>query len=868
MKFKDFQDRVLTRLNDYLMELQDQKVKSDKQAKLAADNPDAGIEVSDFTAKAWEAMQAKKLLPASRANVPFSPRHDGTGKDGQPGRPVPDICLKVPTGGGKTLLATASVSRILDKLLGSRTGFVLWICPNEAIYAQTRKALRNREHPYRHILDQASGGRTLILEKDDPLNRADVDGNLCIMLLMLQSANRETKESLRMFRDRGNVHGFFPPADDRDGHAKWLDAVPNLSYYDDLTLHWFVVKDSLGNALRAIRPIVVLDEGHKGYSDLALRTLYDFNPCFVLELSATPADRAAKNGNPAVYSNWLCDIRGTDLDKEEMVKLPINLAVRTGHDWRSRLRESLDQLNHLQADADRLNAECARYIRPICLVQVERTGKNQRDGQHVHTDDAVECLLDLGVRQDEIAIKTADQNDLDAAGQVELTNPKNPVRFIITKSALQEGWDCPFAYVLCSLAPVTSSGALTQLIGRILRQPDTEKTGIASLDECYVICMHEKTKDAVEAIKHGLEQDGMGDLAALVKPQGDGVDTHAATRMKRRKGLETLRVFLPLVRWVDGDTVRDLDYEMDLLAQTDPLAIDVAALAGKLAHGDEDSTSRFVRIGLADGDDLVDVQDRNDVAEALPFDAVHACRAISDLLPNAWQARELIGRLVAALVDAGVDEHTIGNRSSLIIDQLRIHVAKEQDRMAEQLFRQGIASGHIQFSLHTDGKNYEVPKEFDALLSKPLRALTRDDGIPVERSLFVPATEDGMNHLERNVACYLDDKKATRWWFRNVARRQYGLQGWRKHKIYPDLVVSIQKDSGKERILVLETKGEHLDNPDSKYKRDLLDLLTKHYAGQVVGSMQLDLGDDRAMQCELVFENDWETRMAELTVVP
>ncbi|MCC6597144.1 MAG: type III restriction endonuclease subunit R, partial [Rhodanobacteraceae bacterium] len=113
------------------------------------------------------------------------------------------------------------------------------------------------------------------------------------------------------------------------------------------------------------------------------------------------------------------------------------------------------------------------------------------------------------------------------------------------------------------------------------------------------------------------------------------------------------------------------------------------------------------------------------------------------------------------------------------------------------------------------------------------------------------------------VACYLDGKAATRWWFRNVARSPYGLQGWRKHKIYPDLVVAVQGASGNQRLLVLETKGEHLDNPDSRYKSDLLALLTENYAGQVVGDMQLDLGDATSIQCELVFENDWQVRAPE-----
>jgi type III restriction enzyme len=475
--------------------------------------------------------------------------------------------------------------------------------------------------------------------------------------------------------------------------------------------------------------------------------------------------------------------------------------------------------------------------------------------------------MTLGLREDEIAIKSAERNDLKAPERQNLTNPNNPVRFIITKAALQEGWDCPFAYVLCSLAAVSSRGALTQLIGRILRQPDTEKTGIVSLDECYVFCVHSRTKDVIGAIKNGLEQDGMGDLAAQLKDRNSG-DAGEATTVRRRKGMETLRIFLPLVRWVESGRVRDLDYEMDLLGRVDPLAIGMEPLAKKLATGDEDATSYFMRIGLVADHKLVEVQDRDGTPETPGFDPVHVCRSISDLVPNGWQARALVKRLLEALTAVGVDVSTIGERTGLIIDQLRLYLEEQLDLMAEAIFRKDIASGRVQFSLHTDGHNYKVPDAFEAMLAKPLHALTRDDGVAAEKSLFVPATEDGMNGLERNVACYVDGKAATHWWFRNVARSQYGLQGWRKHKVYPDLVVAVRPESGSERILALETKGQHLDNPDSRYKRDLLDLLTGHYQGRVVGTMQLDFGDDRAVHCELVLENDWKTRMGALVNQP
>lgn len=143
-------------------------------------------------------------------------------------------------------------------------------------------------------------------------------------------------------------------------------------------------------------------------------------------------------------------------------------------------------MNGLQAEADTLQAKTPRYIRPICLVQVERTGNDQREVGFIHAEDAREYLLTLGVREQQIAIRTSAQNDLKEPENLDLLSPTNQVRFIITKQALQEGWDCPFAYVLCSLAPGSSRNAMTQLIGRILRQPETVKTGIAALDECYL----------------------------------------------------------------------------------------------------------------------------------------------------------------------------------------------------------------------------------------------------------------------------------------------------------------------------------------------------------------------------------------------
>lgn len=542
----DYQDRVLTAMDAHLDLLQEKKVRSDQIAALARENPGLDLPVPDFAQKAWEALKATGNLPASRAAIPFSPRMDGCN------RPVPNAVLKVPTGGGKTWLAIHAVSRIMGRYLNRNTGFVLWIVPNEAIYTQTLKHLKDRQHPYRQALDRAAAGRVRIMEKTDPLNARDVATNLCVMLLMLQSSNRQNRESLKMFQDRGDVHGFFPPEGEQQAHKAVLDQTPNLDGYNDI---FPMVKDSLGNALRIIRPVVVLDEGHRAISDLAFRTLYGFNPCFVLELTATPQDvqpRGGRNPRAGRYANVLVEVTGRDLDREGMIKMPLNLDPRQGNDWKATLNAAVAKLCELGHEARKLQADTGRYIRPIMLIQVERTGADQRESGQIHAEDVKDWLLTAGFDEAEIAIKTAEQNDLNQPENQNLLSPTNRVRFIITKQALQEGWDCPFAYLLCALAANSNLKAMTQLVGRILRQPGAIKTEVAGLDECHVITHRTDTARVVEAIKHGLENDGLGDMVLQVSqgdPSGGG---QVARKIDRRPAFAVTEIYLPKVMIGDG----------------------------------------------------------------------------------------------------------------------------------------------------------------------------------------------------------------------------------------------------------------------------------------------------------------------------
>lgn len=857
MEFKDYQQRVLDTLDAYLDELATLRDKAAKQEKFAKENPDLGFAVLDHPTEAWKKMQAQGRLPLARVGYDYSPRTDGIGRN------VPNICFKVPTGGGKTLLATAAVQRVFGRYLSSNTGFVLWIVPNEAIYSQTKKQLTNREHPYRQMLDKAAAGRVKFLEKNDRLDRRDLESHLCVMLLMLQSANRETKETLRIFRDRGNVHGFFPVADDLDAHFELLQAIPNLSAYADQDRNNLgsIVQDSLGNVLRYIRPVVVMDEGHKAYSNTALETLYGFNPCFLLELSATPKDRT--KDHPPRWTNWLVNVQGTELAKEEMIKLPINLKVKGGDDWRDCLRDAYDLLNQLQTTADTFNANTARYIRPIMLVQVERTGKDQREQGHIHAEDAKEFLLFAGLNEREIAIKSSEVNDLE---NIDLLSPTCPIRVIITKQALQEGWDCPFAYVLCSLAANQNMNAMTQLVGRILRQPHAQRTQVQTLDECYVVCHHAQTQTVVEGIKKGLEEDGMGDLSGSIReyqPEGTG-NGNKRRKVDRRNEFATNDIYLPVVNWVDGEIARPLDYEQDILLKLNWSGLDMAALAKRIPKDAHQTLTQLTKITVGEGASPFITDDTVDVAEASRFDPVYATRIVSDIVPNPWIGRALVDGYVSHLHERGFTAEQMGAISGLLLEELRKFLLENRDTLAESLFIEDVASERIQFRLRTDKHNWRMPDAMETDLPQQSPQLPKPNGNLTEKSLFSPVYAADFNDPEKEFACYLDEEKALVWWHRNVAKAgQYHLQGWRKQKVYPDFIFAVKRYGKGNKLVCIETKGDQLEgNDDTTYKRKLMELVTNHYRqGDTVkaGELELVANNGVSVVCDMLLMSEWKT---------
>lgn len=662
LELKTYQSRALGAFARWLEALQAAREESDSRCQLLQSG---GLGISDadknYPRLAWEKLKECRGVPANAGK--YIDRTDDAN------HPIPHICFKVPTGGGKTLLAATALER-----LNRQTGLTLWIVPTKAIYEQTKTALWNREHPYRQTLERASAGRVKMLEKDDPFNRDDIANYLCVMLLMLPAANRQKgKEFLRMFRDSGRYPSFFPEIDDVFGDARLLYECPDLESDSG------PVKQSLFNVFKILRPVVVLDEAHKAYGSKKksankefARSISRLDPDMVIELSATP--------NRGI-SNLLVDIDGPDLKNEEMIKLPVQVTSFPNAEWQLTLSQAFKELERLSAEAKSLGANTRRYIRPIAVVRVERTGSDQRDGEHIHAEDVRDYLkLNLHVPSDAIRVKSAEKDEL---GREDLLSEFSEVQWIITKSALMEGWDCPFAYLLVMLDNTKSQKAITQLLGRVMRQPHAQLTGIESLDQCYVYCNNAEVGTVVQQVKTGLEAEGLTGLGdEVLGASGDGgADTMRKT-VKRREQFRSESVFLPTVLHQDGASWTQLDYQRHILPHINWSAIEAP---------DPHASAPAHVMWQSETVDLGDLASFRHADRELQIDktvsVTHFARHLSDLVPNPWQASRIAQELIDRLRQRGENDEDIYDRRPYLSQELQKHVKAAMETQAERVFR-------------------------------------------------------------------------------------------------------------------------------------------------------------------------------------
>ena len=389
---------------------------------------------------------------------------------------VPNVCFKVPTGGGKTILGCASLKHIFDEMPGHKK-VVVWLVPWETILTQTYNNLKNPNHFYRERLNRDFASRVEIYNKQQALDGANfnpsaVSEQLSIIVMSFDSLRARRKEERKVYEENSNLMPFVETYRDRE------DMIENV---DD---------SSLMQVLNRLRPVVIIDESHNAQTDLSKEMIKNLNPSFVLELTATPKRD----------SNIISIVSANELKDENMVKLPVIAYNRPSVN--RVIVEAIDLRNSLENAARHEKATNGiPYIRPIILFQAQP----RSDDDSVTFDRLKQNLMDLGIPEEQIAIKTANKNEL--AG-VDLMSEDCSIRYIITINALKEGWDCPFAYILASLANRTSSVDVEQILGRILRQPHQRRYASKILNMSYVLTSSADFQATLDNILKGLNSSG------------------------------------------------------------------------------------------------------------------------------------------------------------------------------------------------------------------------------------------------------------------------------------------------------------------------------------------------------------------------
>ena len=425
---------------------------------------------------------------------------------------MPYFCLRVPTGGGKTWLAAKSVALVNTHLLRSEHCVVLWLVPSKPIREQTIKALKDRNHPYHIALREAGPITVMDLEEAKSVTRATLDTSTTVIVATRQAFQVEEEECRKVYQSSGALMHHFDNLSPDQRDALLCDGEGGER----------TVPYSLANVLRLRRPFVVVDEAHNSRTELAFDMLARFRPSGVMELTATPDMERTP-------SNVLHSVSAAELKAEEMIKLPV--VLETEPNWQQCLADAIGRREALQQLADEERRGGAAYLRPLVLIQSEprRAGVETLDFERVRN----ELITNHGIPPDEIVVATGEEKGLeqiDVDFRLGIADPACPVKFVITQKALAEGWDCPFAYILVSMASLSSATAVEQLLGRVLRQPGASHRQAKALNQSYAFVVSRNFAETAGALRDrlvagaGFERREVADFVTAARAEQSRLD--------------------------------------------------------------------------------------------------------------------------------------------------------------------------------------------------------------------------------------------------------------------------------------------------------------------------------------------------------
>ena len=406
---------------------------------------------------------------------------------------IPYVCLRLPTGGGKTILASHSIPIACKELLARDFSLVIWLVPSNAILEQTFNCLQDNNHPYRQVLNEYFNGNIEILKVEDArsISKGSLQSNTTVIISTFASWRVDRTEGRKVYEENGMLTSHFEnlKPEQKEKLEKFKES--NL------------VIPSLANVVYLNHPIFIIDEAHNARTELTFEVLKRLNPSCIVEFTATPKTQPQSKDR----SNVLYSVSAAELKNEDMIKMPIELL--TTEDWQTTISDAIKKQQELELITIEEEKNSGEYIRPIVLIQAQPDRKAEST---INVDEVKKFLLStMQIPSEQVAVATGTEKGIE---NKDLLSETEPIRFIITKQALKEGWDCPFAYIFCSVAKVNSSKDVEQLLGRVLRMPKVQRKNREELNRAYAFVSSDSFYNTAKNLKDSLVESGFTSVEA------------------------------------------------------------------------------------------------------------------------------------------------------------------------------------------------------------------------------------------------------------------------------------------------------------------------------------------------------------------